>query len=107
VPVTDSERGRETMNAKRLTIECTEQDGSTYTTNGALLPDGRVITYGTGVDGRDSLWAALGDYEANGLAEAGEPVVYDETIEVDVDAVIDADRDNREYTTSLLTDSDR
>lgn len=44
----------------------TGHDDEEYEIAGILLPDGRVLTYGTGVDGGDTLWADLDDIRPNG-----------------------------------------
>lgn len=97
-----------TTQGKKITITNSQQDGTEYTTDGVLLDDGRLLTYGTGVDGRDSLWASVKEYEPNGSAEYLSHDVSDEVVSVSADELRDADKDSVVYSDkSLLTPEER
>lgn len=90
---------------RRITITCREvsntgdYDGNRdndeiYKIWGVLLDDGRLLTYGTGVDGADSLWSCLENYAPNGLASYESHEIHDETCSVDLETLRAADKDN-------------
>ena len=89
------------MNARKITFTNREENGSTYTTRGVVLEDGKVVTFGTGVDGKDSLWASVDSFEPNGLAVNVSHELGDATT-ISNEAVVAADEDNKVYGESLL-----
>jgi hypothetical protein len=93
-----------TTQAKKVLITNVDPGtGKTYSINGLLLPDGRLLVRGVGVDGGDSLFASLGDYEPNGLDTRESAEVLEETAPVTLDDLAHGDVDNVEYGDSLLT----
>lgn len=105
-----------TYACKKLTItvsECQtiggdgEPTGKTYEVPALLLPDGRLFVRGAGVDGRDSLFGAIEDFEPNGTDRVESIDEVGGTATLAVADVVAADHDNVEYGESLLTDAER
>jgi hypothetical protein len=96
-----------TTTAKKVLITNADDAGKTYTVDALLLPDGRLYVAGAGVDGGDSLFASLGDYEPQGTDKRESAEVLDETAPVTLDQLACGDVDNVEYAESLLTADER
>jgi hypothetical protein len=76
-----------------------------YPVAGVLLGDGRLLTRGTGVDGRDSLWSSLESYRPSGLDTCATREIGDSTT-IPLGELVAADYDNvkwRWQSGSLLT----
>jgi hypothetical protein len=94
--------------AQKVTLTNSNPDtDETYAVDGLLLPDGRLLVRGAGVDGGDSLFAALSDYEPNGNDRWLSNELHAETAIVTLSDIAAGDVDNVEYDKSLLTEAER
>ena len=91
---------------KTISITCRVLEhgefSTTYTVRGVELDDGRLLTFGTGTDGRDSLWRNVDSFEPCGLdtvetIEHGRPCAAPET-----NTLREADDDNVVYGSGSL-----
>lgn len=81
--------------------------GEVYEVRALLHPDGRLFALGAGVDGGDSLFGSLDEYEPNGLDRVQSIEVTEETAPLSLAALASGDVDNCVYDRSLLTDAER
>lgn len=91
--------GPATTIGRRVTIVVAEDglESSTYEVRGVLFDDGRLLTGGTGTDGRDSLWSSLEEYEPNGTDLYRDHEISGEIEEVSWHTLVAADHDNWSY----------
>ena len=90
------------------TAEPNSSDDDTTEVDALLLPDGRVLVVGAGVDGGDSLFASIEAYEPNGTAIVESVVETVWVREIDVSWLASGDVDNVRYDAkSLLTPAEQ
>lgn len=77
------------MNAYKVKIVVKAGD-EFYDVDGALLADGRLLTFGTGERQTDDLWQSIVMYDPNGGDKFDHALVIGELVEVDTQTIAEA-----------------